>query len=510
MEQFRPLACEWRSISPPDSSVLLLGRMLSRFAYAVAICALVSCKGEQRHAGPASSSSQTPIAKPDNAPPAPSAAFPAASTFDETNARAFIQRWLKAQNEHDFSTYSALYATRFSGTKRVGSYSKRFDRSGWLRDRQPMFRDGVIVQATELKLSGTAGAVRAVFTQDFSSPGFHDSGQKELFLVAEPAGLTIAREEMLVSHVAEAAPVIDSAVLAFHRDGPVVATGFTGALPGEPRLMSRGASDSFDVALTIAPTALGESTRAWLGKSITVYAKDGQACEGSVVRFEVRVKAEPHFGMRQAWAGEDGAKKATPHEIAEQIWNIARDDERFAVAVLNHECHGVWAMTHAASFIPTSAPSAPLRAAALSAFKALPAYRELQARFARESANAKQPWESVDGALEVVELRTAPETALLVVSARGGVSCGGFTGNLSAIWKVSGIDARATLVPRGVFKDSTDLLKVHGAVDQNADGSPELLAGPDVFGDEISVLRLGASGYERQVLFSTSFWDCSC
>jgi len=432
------------------------------------------------------------------------------STFDETNARAFIQRWLNAQNEHDFATYSALYAARFSGTKRVGSYSKRFDRSGWLGDRQPMFRDGVIVQATELKLSGAAGAVRAVFTQDFSAPGFHDRGQKELFLVAEPAGLTIAREEMLVSHVAEAAAVIESAVLAYHRDGPVVATGFTGALPGEPRLLPRGASDSFDVVLTVAPTALSESTRAWLGRNVTVYAKDGKACEGSVVRFEVRVKAEPHFGMRQAWAGEDGAKKASPREIAEQIWTIARDDERFAVAVLNHECHGVWAMTHAATFIPATAPAAPLRAAALSAFKALPAYRELQARFVRESANPKQAWDRVDRALEVFELRAAPETALLVVSARGGVGCGGFSGNLSAIWKVSGVDARATFIPRGVFRDSTDLLKVHGAVDQNADGSLELLAGADVFADEISVLRLGATGYERKVLFSTSFWDCGC
>ncbi|HYQ29334.1 MAG TPA: hypothetical protein VER04_19020, partial [Polyangiaceae bacterium] len=63
---------------------------------------------------------------------------------------------------------------------------------------------------------------------------------------------------------------------------------------------------------------------------------------------------------------------------------------------------------------------------------------------------------------------------------------------------------------RGVFKDSSDLLEVHGAVDQNADGSLELLAGPDVFADEISVLRLGASGYERRVLLSTSLWDCGC
>jgi hypothetical protein len=490
--------------------VLMLGLMSSRFGYALTVCALVSCKGEQRQAAPAPSASSAAIGRASSAPAAPSAALPVVSAFDETNARGLIERWLKAQNEHDFAAYSALYAARFSGTKRVGSYSRRFDRSGWLRDRQPMFRDGVIVQVTDVTISGTAGAVRAVFTQDFSAPGFRDRGQKELFLVEQPGGLAIAREEMLVSHVAEAAPALESAVLAFHRDGPVVQSGFTGALPGEPRLLARGKDDSFDVALPIATAALSDATRAWLGRRITVYAKDGATCEGSVIRFELRVKAEPHFGMRQAWAGEDGATKATPREIAEQIWKIARDDERFAVAVLDRECHGVWALTRAASFTPATAPAAPLRAAALSAFKALPAYRDLQARFTRDSGNGKQAWETVDGQLDVVELRSSAETALLVVSARGGVGCAGFSGNLSAIWKATGAAERATLTPRGVFKDSTDLLKVHGAVDQNGDGSLELLAGPDVFADEISVLRLGASGYERKALFSTSSWDCGC
>lgn len=417
---------------------------------------------------------------------------------------------MSAQNEHDFAAYSALYAARFSGTKRVGSYTKRFDRAGWLRDRQPMFRDGVVVQATELQLSGTPSAVRVVFTQDFVAPGFHDRGAKELFLVAQPGGLLIAREEMLVSHVADAAPIADSAVLAFHRDGPVVERGF-GSRPNDaPRLLSRGQRDSYEAALAIAPGVLRESTRAWLGRNIVSFAKDGSTCQGTVARFEVRVNAEPHFGMRQAWDGEDGAKKAAPSEIALAIWNMARDDERFVVAVLDHKCHGSWAVTHATPFTPATSPSAQTRTAALDAFKALPGYRELQARFARESKNARQAWESVDGELSVVELRTAPESALVVVSARGGVGCAGFSGNLSAIWKVTGAGQGATFTPRGVFKDFADLLKVHGAVDQNGDGSLELLAGPDVFADEISVLRLGSNGYERQSLFATSFWDCGC
>jgi hypothetical protein len=72
-----------------------------------------------------------------------------------------------------------------------------------------MFRDGVVVHTSELTLSGAPVAVRAVFTQDFVAPGFHDNGQKELFLVAQPGGFAIAREEVLISRVAEA-PLVDT------------------------------------------------------------------------------------------------------------------------------------------------------------------------------------------------------------------------------------------------------------------------------------------------------------
>jgi len=480
-----------------------------RWPFVLTLCASLGCKGEAQRATPAApSSSAAPLAA------STVQAVPDASVvsrgFDSVVARTFVERWLAAQNDHDFAAYGELYAARFAGTKRVGNYSKRFDRAGWLRDRQPMFRDGVRVRASDLQLSGSAGAVRVVFTQDFAAPGFHDTGKKELFLVAQPAGFAISREEMLVSQLAEPAPAIDSSVLAVHRDGVVLGSGFSQALPGTPRLLARAASDSYDLALPVEPSVVSKEARAWLGRSVTVYAKGGAECQGVVTRFEVRVSAEPHFGMRQAWAGEGDVPKAPPAQIAQEIWGIARDDERFVVGVLDHDCHGVWAVAHASTFTPALAPSAALRAQALSAFRALPAYRELQARFAQDTSSPGQAWESVDGVLNVVEVRSSPESSWLVVAARGGVGCGGFGGNLSAIWKVSGFGATPKLTSRGVFKDSVDLLQVHGALDQNADGTPELLAGPDVFADEISVLRLGGSGYERSVLFKTSNWDCGC
>ncbi|MEO6599203.1 MAG: hypothetical protein ABIQ16_04970 [Polyangiaceae bacterium] len=489
--------------------------MSSRLALLLSLCALVGCKGE---AGPgvSSGSSSRPAAVASTTPAASPAGTDAgvdsvvSQGFDSAVARAFVERWLAAQNAHDFAAYSGMYAKRFAGTKRVGGYLKRFDHDGWLRDRQPMFRDGVVVRTSEVQLSGSAGAVRVVFTQDFVAPGFHDTGKKELFLVAEPSGFAISREEMLVSQVGEAAPATDSSVLAFHRDGVVLGSGLSEALPGKPRLLPRGGSNPYDVGLPVEVRALSKEARAWLGKSVTVFARDGAQCQGVVTRFEVRVSSEPHFGMRQTWAGEGGVPKASPAQIAQEIWGIARNDERFVVGVLDHECHGVWAVAHALTFTPAVAPPATLRAQALAAFKALPAYRELQARFAQETSNPEQSWENVDGVLSVVLLSSSAESSLVVVAARGGVGCGTFGGNLSAIWKVSGSGSAPKLTSRGVFKDAADLLQVHGAFDQNADGTLELLAGPDVFADEISVLRLGANGYERNVLFATSFWDCGC
>jgi hypothetical protein len=130
-----------------------------------------------------------------------------------------VARWEAAQNDRKFADYGALYAERFMGVKRVGSYSKRFDRASWLADRKPMFEGGAKVKVTELELVAAPGATRAVFTQEFTSTGFRDVGKKELFLVPSASGIVISREEMLDSQVsAESAP--GEAVLCDSGAGP--------------------------------------------------------------------------------------------------------------------------------------------------------------------------------------------------------------------------------------------------------------------------------------------------
>ena len=429
--------------------------------------------------------------------------------LQEGDVKSFVARWEAAQNDHDFAAYSGLYAARFMGVKRVGTYSKRFDRAAWLQDRKPMFQGGAKVSIAELELVAASGSTRVIFTQEFSSTGFRDIGKKELFLVPSAAGIAISREEMLDSRVSSASSSAEG-VLAYHRDGAVLERGFDKArLESQPRLLSSAPSTSLEITFKVAAEALSAGSRAWLGREVTAYTASGQSCTGHVARFEVRVQAVPHFGMRQTWNGELDAPKATAEQIAQSIESMARDEEHFVVGVLDRACAGTWASGAVHAFTPALPATGLLRETGISAFKALPGYAELQQKFVKEAGDPRRAWETVDGALTVVELRPPARAALLVVSARGGVGCSGFSGSLSAFWQIGGTASAPKLTPLSV-PSSTEYLTVHGAIDEGSAAGLALLSGPDGFNDEVAVLRPSSLKDARRVLLDTSFWDCDC
>lgn len=393
------------------------------------------------------------------------------------------------------------------GIKRVGSYSKRFDRSGWLADRKPMFDAGAQVKTSGMKFVATPGAARAIFTQEFSSGTFRDAGTKQLFLVATPSGIAITKEEMLDSTVSEQPPSADT-VLAYDRDGAVLERGFDeDKLKGAPRLFDTDASAPIEIAYPVAPELLSAASRAWLGREVVAYTETGKSCSGKVVRFEVRLKAVPHFGMRQAWRGEDGEAKATSAEIAQTIEAIAQSDEHFVVGVLDTPCAGSWAsVAPSRAFTPTRPAEGALRQAGIVAFKALPAYAAIQKRFVAESNTTGRDWENESNLLRVVELRAPNHPALLLVTARTDGGCAGFSGSLSALWQLEG----AANAPKlSLLAPSFgEYVTLHGALDQGPAGLA-LLGGPDDFDDELTLWRV-TPRVSRRVLFWTSVWDCLC
>ena len=92
-------------------------------------------------AAPAPAAAATPVAASAPAATSGGGVPPAASTaaVTEPAARALVDTWLNAQNAGDFTTYGELYAKRFDGIKRVGERVRKYDRAGWLEDRERMF-----------------------------------------------------------------------------------------------------------------------------------------------------------------------------------------------------------------------------------------------------------------------------------------------------------------------------------------------------------------------------------
>jgi hypothetical protein len=113
----------------------------------------------------------------------------------EQEGRAFLDRWLKAQNQGDFAAYSALYAPAFAGVRRSGKSAKKFDRDGWLADRKRMFAETMIVSADNPVVKADGDKITIDFEQTWESGSYADKGPKRIVLAA---GL-IASEEMLAS-----------------------------------------------------------------------------------------------------------------------------------------------------------------------------------------------------------------------------------------------------------------------------------------------------------------------
>jgi hypothetical protein len=299
----------------------------------------------------------------------------------------------------------------------------------------------------------------------------------------------------------------DESVLAFQRNGVVVQRGYDKSrLTARPRLVRTADPSSREIAFDVAPETLSQGARAWLGKEVTAYALDGKLCSGRVSHFEVRVEAVPHFGMIQSWAGQADAPKASPEQIAAEIEGMAQAHEHFVVGVLDKPCSGVWASAVPLPFVAPHPTSVPLRQNAVAAFKALPAYATQQQQFQKEMKDTRA-WETVDGQLVVEEIGVVGKSGLLLVTARGGIGCGGFAGRLSAFWRIEGgADApKLTAVGQAL----PEYLELHGALDEGAAGLA-LLVGPYDIENEVSVVRPLAAMNRKRVLYSVAFWDCGC
>jgi ketosteroid isomerase-like protein len=465
----------------------------------VALLALL----QQAAAAPAGA----PVTSPSTSP---------ANSIDQ-QARALLDRWLKAQNDGDFAAYQGLYADRFTGVRRSGQRTVRLNRAGWLRDRQRMFQKKMTVQAEGVRIAASSGGAVLTFSQTWESGSYRDTGPKRMVLVRGAGGLRISGEELLASSLrpvlamsaaeqAEAPHLFLIDLGAGQGRGVVLSTAPDEAwASGAPRLLREDGGVRV-VSRAVDAERLPPELRRWRGQAVRLLTdRGGPGCEGTVRGFRVVTQVVPHFGMAQEWQ----EKGAAPAEIAKEVWGLGQE-ARVLVGDVETSGKGceraTWARP-AGLPVPVMAapeePDAALRAAALAAFRKLPehgAHQKAYDEFWRESKPAgKKPryWDQHEGGAPTVKVLRLGQVTLVTVQAQEMVSCAEFMASLWAVFRVEGKGLKLrqegetpqTITPRAI-------------VDLDGDGDPEVLMDVD--------LGQGVQRGDELKTVVASYQDCPC
>ncbi len=467
---------------------------------------------------PASSGESSPVSSPDAsaAPDATAAAAPTPPEVADADIRALVDAWLQAQNTGNFADYERLYAPRFTGIRRSGPRVRRFDRAGWVADRQAMFRSAMQVVARDVAVDASTGVATIRLTQEFTQGTYHDVGRKEIVVVRSGTTLLIAREEMLDSTLGapgsgDAAPPALGAFVPTFEQGDVryaiLAQADAGWAEGEAELLSPG-----EVVVTRKAAragALPEPVRGAAGQTYRFYDAEGGSCEAALGALSVVSRIDVHFGVSQRWAGEDGdgTRHApyTPAQVASEAFDMGA---QVLVARLDGDCGrlALWgqrASLPAATGFRSAAAPAPLTATVLQRFRTLPAWRAAEAAY-RQDGNAVRgrSWDAHDGHAPEVAVWQAANGGrrFAVVSAStmtGG--CAEFSGSMTAVFEVTGANT-LVLQSDGAEPSHVD---PEGAADLDGDGRPEFITDNGLF-------RRQGTVYRRQPLYEVPNHDCPC
>ncbi len=425
----------------------------------------------------------------------------------DAEVRAVIDRWLAAQNGGDFSAYQALYADKMEGVKRVASRTWRFDRKGWLADRQRMFAKPMKVEAGPLTVTSVGPAATVELEQRFAQGKFSDRGPKRLVVVKEGGELRIAREEMLRSEVAgdaAAAAASGAVYLVGLVEGQryvylalddVSADWGSGPLEGpsgdEPMLALRDAGK--------APGKLAS----WRGREVAAYASDGTRCQARIESLSLIGGGTPHFGVVQAWNGDpamsDDGRVFSPAERAAEVFAMGGP---YLVGELAIEgsCAPVVVLEGAQApvFYAPHEPELAERDLALKAYRALAEYKALQKEW-KADWSGKGEWakdaavrEYEGGGKRFVAVSTSIE------------SCGDFSAELSVLFedrggKLTRVELRSApkFLPTALF-------------DSDGDGQLEAVTAGPGFGTYESYLTTQHGELAPAQEVSYPFGDCGC
>jgi len=230
--------------------------------------------------------------------------------------------------------------------------------------------------------------------------------------------------------------------------------------------------------------------RGWLGHKVKVLGASGTVCETRLQRFALRAQITPDPRTAEHWEGCADGPAMPPEMIAKEIWRLSAVGGRTLIAEFSAPCKG--ALLAVDPELPTPVIAAPepataeLGEAVLSAFRRLPAYTALQARFRSEHPELEGAWDDRDARRSVSKFALSGHAELLFVSVETGSECSGFSASLSAVW-----DAGLAGPARVLTAIDNHRLTPSALVDFDGTGS-SLLLGPDGPLQMRSVLRPGS------------------
>lgn len=329
--------------------------------------------------------------------------------------------------------------------------------------------------------------------------------------------------------VAAPASALDRADLAFvvHEGGAAWVVLRRGILQSERDVTaSEGPLTLLDRGVTAlrpaVPARLPNALARWQGRPLALSGLDGApACTASVGDLHEMVRYQPHFGQVQAWDGEDGEGRWDDGRVAETAWQSANEGDHFLVGRLvpakGEDCKG--AVVARAADAPAlrvigarAAADSRLRAAALKRLRALSAWKAIQKGYEQpEGARGRRrPWDEHDGAKPSVTVfhDAAAKKRYVWVGAQAGEGCGAFSGQLWALWSVSGRGKGtwALLTPEADGPEDTREWFVPAlAIDADGDGAPELL-------DRVRIYApaAGSDGAPWTESVEPNSYDCPC
>jgi ketosteroid isomerase-like protein len=478
--------------------------MKRRISLALALASLACACSESKpeHVSSAPTPAQAP--KP-AAEPAPTAAA-ARPSIDPATAKAFVESWVSAQNAQDFGAYAAMYATRFTGIKRAGERTARFDRAGWLSDRKGMFARGFRVEVNDVAARALGATAVVTFDQAYRSQNFADRGPKQLVLALQNGEPKIAREELLRSELTRQL----SAVTIGDRDFAFVrtlgdrrfwisrATPAGQTIDGAPEFVDRWAAWG-----RVATERLPAELKALAGSTVLLDPSPEHSCEVRLENFGVLAEFRPHFGDVQRWEGEAPHEALPKETVARELFGdneVHGPDHAYAVEIaLSPGCKSArWARAKELSPVPVypiaAVAGAELEALRASVRKTAP-YLQLQQRFRAERPEGQ--WDVVTGAEARGYATQVGSNEFALLTLRHNDDCASFSGEMTALGRVQAAAFKHLAADvQGVFVPVL-------AIDLDNDGMPEWLS-------ETELLGWGGNAYSLVVSVKPSDYDCPC